>query len=359
MNKWMVMLALLAVSTLVVAQYNLQWGAFTNGGTEFPNWRTGGGYKLADNLGRGTSSCDTVLSDGGATYYLYPGYRYVELDLRNPLTWMADSLDTIATSPSFIVSWEAVDTTLEDGYGWGIRYYDIDYRVNPTGAWLPWFAHITFSSALFGPSSPVVVAEESIYFFRVKAYDLATNEEAYPVAFDRKVQYQPASVSFLVYNPTSDTAIWDADTTDPGQTRTMDPSEVLVVKNPNNDTLVLAVRAFPFALDTTDNTPYWTLGNYAGLDTFALRARFSDDPTPPPSFSVPDIVTRNFIYTDAGAGYYGGLTHGILYAYGTGDSVAFSENLWMQLHVPTMVTLYGDTVVYQFTVQLKGRHPIP
>ncbi len=335
--------------------YNLSWGAFTNGGTEFPNARWGGPYKLADNVGRGTSETDTILTDL-SSYVLYPGYRFVELDLRYPTSWI-DSMDTITHSPSFVVSWGGVDTTIEDGEGWGIRYYDVQYAVNDSTVWYDWYTGVSFTSAVFGPTSPVVVREDTTYYFRVKAYDLATNEEPDHPSYDQKTKYVPAAISFMVYNPNSGLPIWSADTADPGQTVSMDSADVLVIKNLGDDTLTLALRGFPVAEDTAHHNPVWTLADFAGKDTFALRAHFSDDPRPPLTYTSTDAVRDTFIFADAG--YYGGPTHGVLYSYSSGDSTAFSENLWLQVLLPTSVSVYGDTTVYQFTVQLKARRRTP
>jgi len=354
-NILVVCLLFSMVFTIYAQTYNLVWGAFTNGGTEFPDARWSSAYKLADNVGRGTSSTDTILSDG-ANYNLYPGYRYVELDLRYPISWI-DSTDTITHAPSFVISWGGVDTTIEDGEGWGIRYYDVDYAINDSSAWTNWFTGVTFTTALFGPSSPVTVYEDTVYFFRVRAYDYATNEEPEHTPYDQKIIYQSVPIEFSVYNPTSGQPIWSADTFDPGQTVSMTANDVLIVENQGADTLVLSLRAYPVAYDTLHHISTWALDDYAGTDTFALRAEFNDNTTPPVTFGADDIITENFIATDEGSGHYGGPTHGKLLP-NTGspaDSLQFSDKLWLQLHLPTTVTTYGDTTVYKFTVQLKAR----
>jgi len=351
MRRMFIFVLLLTAASLLWGQYVNAWGAVTNGGTEFPNARWGAGYKLADNIGRGTSAADTFLTDG-VNYVLYPGYRYVELDLRNPTSWI-DSTDTISHSPSFVISWGGTDTTIEDGEGWGIRFYDVEYSLFTGTVWVPWFTGVTFTDAIFGPTSPVTVEAGSTYFFRVKAYDYATNVETDHAPFDQKITYQPAAVSFMVYNPTSGQPIWEADTFDPGQTVSMQSEDVLVVKNTCDDTLILALRGFPVAYDTSAHLPFWSLSDLSGPDTFAIRAEFDDNTTPPITFGATDAVRDSFILTDGG--WYGGPTHGRLLSYSSGDSAAFAENLWMQVRLPTSVTVHGDTTVYQFTVQLKAQ----
>ncbi len=349
-----VLLIMLTSVALIWAQYTLSWFAVTNGGTEFPNGRLTSGYKLADNIGNSGSASDTVLTDG-SSFMLYPGYRYVDLDLRKPFSSI-DSTDTISHSPSFVISWTGEDTTVEDGEGWGIRYYDVDYAVNNPSAWNSWFTGVTFTSAVFGPSSPVSVQPDSIYYFRVKAYDLATNVEDDHSTYDQKVAYKPITLAYRVYNPYSDTAIWaPSDTYDVGNTVSMENSDVLIVKNLSTDSIELALDAYSSAIDTSTGQPYWSLDDNPGKDQFALRAHFSDDATPPTTYTSSDAVRDTFLW--AKDGWFGGPTHGYL-APNDGipahDSTQYTENLWMQVILPTSITQHGDTVVYKFMVNLKG-----
>ena len=359
MNKfWIIIIAAALLLVVVQAQdIQLSWGAVTNGGTEFPEARTGGGMRLADNIGNGGTAWDSILSDGAAIT-LYPGYRYVELDLRHPISWI-DSMDTIVHSPSFVVSWAGVDTTPEDGEGWGIRYYDVEYAVNDSTAWHDWFTHVTFTSAVFGPTSPTTVQPDSIYYFRVRAYDLATNEEPEHPEYDQKVLYQPVVLSFRVYNPATDTAVWASqDTFDVGETVTMDSASVLYVDNTSIDSIILGVSADPVAVDTETHAPYWSLAQSPGEDIFALRARFDDNFYPPTTFSLSDAVDDTFKM--ASDGYFGGPSQGWLAPNdGVHDSTAYREHLWLQVLLPTAVTQHGDTTVYQFIVKLKGASATP
>ncbi len=354
----MAIMVILAVGVLVSAQeMRLSWGAVTNGGAEFPNGRTGPGIRLADNIGNGGTAWDSILSDG-ASINLYPGYRFVDLDLRAPISHI-DSMDTVVHSPSFLISRSGADTTPEDGEGWGIRYYDVDYAVNDPSDWHPWFTHVTFTSAVFGPSSPVTVHAESTYYFRVKAYDLATNTEPDHSTYDQRVTYKPVILSFRVYNPESDTAIWSpADTFDPGETVTMDSASVLYVENTSTDSIVLGVSAMPSAMDTNTWQPYWDLQQYPDKDVFALRARFDDNNHPPAAFTLADAIDDTFKM--ASDGYFGGPSQGWLAPNdGTHDVSQYREHLWLQVLLPTSITQHGDTTVYQFIVKIKGESATP
>jgi len=360
MKRYLALWLFLAVALVFAQPYTLDWGAVTNGGTEFPDGRLAPGYKLADNVGNGSSASDEILTDG-VNYMLYPGYRYIDLDLRKPVSAI-DPMDTITHSPSFLVSWTGVDTTAEDGEGWGIRYYDIQYAVEDPGlGWNTWFTGVTFTNAVFGPMSPIEVKAESTYYFRARAYDLATNEEDEHVTFDQKTQYQPIQVSFTVYNPTTLQPVWHADDTfDAGQTVTMEAGEVLYIENNfGGDSTILAVRAFPTALDSATHEPWWSLGDNPGRDIFAVRAHFDDNVTPPVLFGADDIVFENFTFVDdPPGGWYGGPTHGILSPNeGAHTPAEYTEHLWMQMQLPTSVTQHGDTIVYEFFIQVKGRNP--
>jgi len=359
MRKTLIIMGLIiGVAALLSAQdIMLSWGAVTNGGAEFPNGRIGPGMRLADNVGNGGTAGDSILSDG-SSLNLYPGYRFVDLDLRAPISRI-DSMDTVVHAPSFVVSWSGEDTTTEDGEGWGIRYYDVDYAVNDSTAWHSWFTHVTFTSAVFGPTSPVEVKPDSIYYFRVKAYDLATNEEAEHPNYDQKVVYKQIYLSFRVYNPGTDTAIWaPSDTFDPGETVTMDSASVLYVENTSTDSIILGVSAMPTAMDTSTWQPYWDLERFPNKDVFALRARFDDDFHPPAAFNLSDAVDDTFKM--ASDGYFGGPDHGCLAPHDAfHDSTQYREHLWLQVLLPTSVTQHGDTTVYQFIVKLKGQSATP
>ncbi|RKZ30828.1 hypothetical protein DRQ33_07585 [bacterium] len=353
MNKWiLVVILLLACSIWAQPDLQIVWHTVSNGGIEFPEGRITSGYKLADNIGNGGTTSDTFLTDG-SSLILYPGYRYVELDLRKPISRI-DSTDTITHSPSFLISWSGEDTTTEDGEGWGIRYYDVEYAVEDSTAWNTWFTGVTFTSAMFGPTSPVTVKQDSTYYFRVRAYDLATNEEDTHSTYDQWVIYKPIVLSFRVYNPTSDTAIWAvSDTFDPGETVTMTSGDVLLVENTSLDSIELALSGTNFAIDTTTGQPYWELTEDPGNDQFSLRGHFDDEATPPVTFTSSDAIIDSWRY--AKDGWFGGPSHGWL-APNDGSHTAeqYSDNLWLQVLLPTSVTQHGDTIVYQFMVNVKG-----
>ncbi len=358
MKKVVALLLICSIGALF-AQYQLEWGAVTNGGCEFPEGRYGVNMRLADNIGNNGTASDVVLSDG-ATMNLYPGYRYVDLDLRAPISAI-DSTDTVTASPFFVISWTGNDTTTEDGEGWGMRYYDVQYTRDTLAGWTDWLIGTTDRWALFGPTSPTTVSDNDIFFFRVKAYDLATNTENYPVRWEQRVAYRPASVGFTVnrYHATDVLPpIWHKDGIyDVGETVNMTADERMVVKNnPGSPQTRLALKVLPFATDSLTHEPYWAVEALPNTDVFAMRALFNDLTTPPAAFGANTAVLDSFIFTDAGTGYYGGPTQGLMLA-NDGSSLPedIQENLWLQLRFPSRITQHGDTVVYQFVMQVKGR----
>jgi hypothetical protein len=94
-------------------------------------------------------------------------------------------LDTLApvssaTAPassqltSFVVTWSGTDALS------GIASYDVQYRVGSDGTWTPWLSATSDTSAVFGPSAPVIIVRGKTYFFQVRAADNAGNVEIYP-----------------------------------------------------------------------------------------------------------------------------------------------------------------------------------
>ena len=75
---------------------------------------------------------------------------------------------------AFTVQWSGSDSLS------GIAGYDVQYRVGPGGTWQDWLTNTTATQATFGPLSPVSLAGNQTYYFRVRARDNASNVETYP-----------------------------------------------------------------------------------------------------------------------------------------------------------------------------------
>lgn len=78
---------------------------------------------------------------------------------------------TLDTTP-LVVAWSGSDATS------GVSTYDVEYRIQPSGAWTSWLTGTTQTSATFAPGS---WSFNSVYAFRARARDAAGNTEAWPL----------------------------------------------------------------------------------------------------------------------------------------------------------------------------------
>ena len=151
------------------ANFNLIWKTIAAGGNEGDDI-TSESFKLSSVVGQPTAH-DSIWLTG--TYYLiHPGFRKVDLDWRIPLTHFFGDVatyDSIATD-SIFVEWTGIDTTLEEGLGWGIWVYDIQYREGPSGFWIDILSSVSDTNYWYSGMKDSVW-----YYFRVRAHDLATN----------------------------------------------------------------------------------------------------------------------------------------------------------------------------------------
>ncbi|HHS49501.1 MAG TPA: hypothetical protein ENN07_00070 [candidate division Zixibacteria bacterium] len=153
------------------ASYNLQWKSIQSGGNEGDDV-TSPSYRLSSSIGQPTPVSDAPISS--ASYDLYSGHRKIDVDLRYPFSWFTFGVRYVSDT-SWVLTWSGVDTTAEDGWGWGIWNYDVQYAVGP-GPWTPWLDATTDTFATFGHDDPVVVMPGTAYHFRIRARDLARNE---------------------------------------------------------------------------------------------------------------------------------------------------------------------------------------
>jgi hypothetical protein len=71
------------------------------------------------------------------------------------------------------VSWSGSDATTH------VASYDVQYRVGSGGSWTTWRTATQDTSAVFGPTAPVTVMRDQVYFFRIRARDEAGNVSGY------------------------------------------------------------------------------------------------------------------------------------------------------------------------------------
>ncbi len=154
------------------ASYNLQWKVIESGGNEGDDV-TSTNYRLSSCVGQPTPVIDGPTSS--TSYDFYPGFRKIDLDLRYPYSWFTVMIE-YSPDTSFELRWAAIDTTIEDGQGWGVWNYDIQYKVGAAGAWTDWLIDTEDTIATFGPETPLDVLPGEVYHFRLRAQDKARNE---------------------------------------------------------------------------------------------------------------------------------------------------------------------------------------
>ncbi|GEM_PF-1381865 len=175
--------------------YNLQWKVIESGGNEGDDV-TSASYKLSSCIGQPTPVIDGPTSS--TSYDFYPGFRKIDLDLRYPYSWFTFIVE-YASDTSFGLRWAGVDTTIEDGVGWGVWNYDIRYKIG-AGGWTPWLIDVTDTMATFGPESPVDVTPGETYHFQIRAQDKARNEAPWTTPWmDQDSTIVNYVVQFCVY----------------------------------------------------------------------------------------------------------------------------------------------------------------
>ena len=112
---------------------------------------------------------DTV---GETAHYSYLDF---ELDTLDPVSLMTP-LSPFTTTLTIELSWDATDPSPSAG----IAGYDVQYRVGPGGTWMDWLTGTVLTAYTFGSYDPVPVEMGQSYYFRVRAYDFAGNQEPYP-----------------------------------------------------------------------------------------------------------------------------------------------------------------------------------
>ncbi len=172
-----VVIALITVLALPVfgqygssSSYNLQWKVIESGGNEGDDV-TSTSYRLSSSIGQSTPVSDGPISS--TNFDLYPGHRKIDLDMRYPFSWFTFGVE-YASDTTFLLTWAGIDTTIEDGWGWGIWNYDVQYAIG-AGAWTPWLDATADTFATFGPLLPEDVMPGEMYHFRIRARDLARN----------------------------------------------------------------------------------------------------------------------------------------------------------------------------------------
>ncbi|MFP4460305.1 MAG: hypothetical protein ACLFSQ_12050 [Candidatus Zixiibacteriota bacterium] len=307
-------------------------GTFSGGGASEADYRSSVSYKCTDNIGDGSKTSEQVSTS--TTYKMWGGFRNVDRDLREPASYVAVP-DTISSSAVFYISWAGIDTTFEDGQGWGIWKYDIQWsKSSDPGNWHDWHIGTELTNAWFGPEDPTEVKPDTIYYFRARAYDLATNVEDYPADADDFVVYNPPTIALEADKSGTDT-VWVSDTSEVDEWVNSDEADRYIVKNRGSEYVDLGLYSF--------NTENWKLEDEPGYNQYSLRALFNEAPSPPmESYFTDSCIVRadreNMTYATPTIYGPGGYNLHPVHA----DSMSSTSNLWLQIRTPTMVSRFGN-----------------
>ena len=116
----------------------------------------------------------------------------VQVDTVPPAS-LVQPLTPIQTSQTFSVSWSGSDT------GWGIKWFDVRYRLDQNGAWINWFTRTAATRMDF------TGVRVHTYCFQSRAMDIDHNQESYPDVADTCTTISPPSlaINYLIGKPGS------------------------------------------------------------------------------------------------------------------------------------------------------------
>jgi hypothetical protein len=84
--------------------------------------------------------------------------------------------------PSWSVSWNGWDNPSQENSG--LKHFDVQYKVEESGAWQNWHTDTSLTEDTFGDISPIPVQDNTTYCFRVRAEDNVSNESSYTASED-------------------------------------------------------------------------------------------------------------------------------------------------------------------------------
>ncbi|MBN1755332.1 hypothetical protein JW877_03865 [bacterium] len=149
------------------ANFNLEWKVIESGGNEGDD-AASASYRLSSCIGQPTALENEPSAS--TSYRMFAGFRKIDVDFRYPYSWFTVLL-RYHTDTTFVIEWAGIDTTIEDGWGWGVWNYDIQYKVGAAGGWIDWLTDTGDTTGIFGPA-----LAGSTYYFRLRAQDKARNE---------------------------------------------------------------------------------------------------------------------------------------------------------------------------------------
>ncbi len=255
----------------------------------------------------------------------------------------------------FYVSWAGIDTTIEDGEGWGVWKYDIQWsKSSDPGTWHDWHTETELTNDWFGPTDPEIVKPDTVYYFRVRAYDLVGNvydwTDGAVVDASDSVRYNPPVLGFTIRQTDND-SIWVTDTLVEDQMGQNRIGDVFIVKNNSVDAIDIGLYSF--------NTTHWELQDEPDRDAYGLRAIMNDVGNRPDTtdFDLTTAIQANASGIRlASPTTFGGGGYNIQPA--GSDSTSRTENLWFRVHAPTWVTRYGGYDNEIILIKAEARNTI-
>ena len=150
--------------------YQLEWSTMDAGGNEAGDSIYSTNFRLTSAIGQGTAIGDSSWISS-TNYLVHPGFRKIDLDWRPSFTQLLGTVTLVdaITVDTVLVQWTGQDTTTEEGPGWGIWMYDVQYHRDDS-SWTDWL------DSTFDTSATMTgLTNGHWYYFRVRAHDLATN----------------------------------------------------------------------------------------------------------------------------------------------------------------------------------------
>ncbi len=135
--------------------------------------------------------------------------------------------------------------------------------------------------------------------------------------------------------------VWDIDSVDVEEIVSMEAGQQLSVGNCSNVHIVLGLKF------VETDTVTWAISYGNSRNRFVLRARFTEDETPPESYDVSYDFIEDIV-TWSNETYFGGLGYDI--------AIADSRNMWLQFVAPSSSSTYGPN---RITIQTMGRMLLP
>jgi hypothetical protein len=129
----------------------------------------------SQNWGSGTiyvTVYDLLGNAADETFYYYRDVTPPIVDVTCP---------AVSPDPSWSVSWDSSSDPPPNASG--LKHFDVQYKVE-SGVWQDWHTDTLLTQDTFGPTSPIVVQDNTTYCFKVRAEDNVSSESLYTTGED-------------------------------------------------------------------------------------------------------------------------------------------------------------------------------